>query len=191
MDAGADLPVGRVPLRPAPLRARPALSGGEHIPVEDRTRDRRSATLESMCHPRENKTRCSFVVYSSPRWRVERPAPRVPAPVLSLPHGGLFGFERSNYGRRGVCPLSATTTATMASVLLVGSLSLTWGQASGSASGSELAGTIDRVQTTDGSGPETRRCAMMGPASPLLLVPLPTRRASERSGDLSTSANLA
>ena len=50
----------------------------------------------------------------------------------------------------------------MASVLLVGSLSLTWGQASGSASGSELAGTIDRVQTTDGSGPETRRCAMMG-----------------------------
>ena len=73
-------------------------------------------------------------------------------------------FERSNYGRREeLCPLSATTTATMASLLLVGSLSLTWGQASGSASGSELAGTIDRVQTTDGSGPETRRCATMGP----------------------------
>ena len=190
MDAGADLPVGRVPLRPAPLRARPALSGGEHIPVEDRTRDRRSATLESMCHPRENKTRCSFVVLVS-AVGLERASFGGTHRWCLSPTEVCLRFERSNYGRRGVCPLSATTTATMASVLLVGSLSLTWGQASGSASGSELAGTIDRVQTTDGSGPETRRCAMMGPASPLLLVPLPTRRASERSGDLSTSANLA
>ena len=85
------------------------------------------------------------------------------APVVSPP-AGLFGFERSVFGmwRSSVLCRPTSTTATMASLLLVGSLSLTWGQASGSASGSELAGTIDRVQTTDGSGPETRRCAMMG-----------------------------
>ena len=50
----------------------------------------------------------------------------------------------------------------MASLLLVGSLSLTWGRAQASASGSEVAGTTNQVQTADGSGPESRRCAMMG-----------------------------
>ena len=50
----------------------------------------------------------------------------------------------------------------MASLLLVGSLSLTWGRAQGSASGSELADTTNQVRTADGSGPESRRCAMMG-----------------------------
>ena len=50
-------------------------------------------------------------------------------------------------------------------LLLVGALAtqpVRWGQASGSSSGSELADTINRVQTADGSGPESRRCAMMG-----------------------------
>ena len=37
--------------------------------------------------------------YSSPRWRVERPAPRVPAPVVSLPHGGKKSYKITIFSR--------------------------------------------------------------------------------------------
>ena len=143
---------------------RRALSGGEHLP--GRSADARGPQIcDTRIHVLSTRKQNKLFVCGTLLRGGASSGPR-----LAFRHRWCLSptevclrFERSNYGRRGVCLVlgRTSTTATMASLLLVGSLSLTWGQASGSASGSELAGTIDRVQTID--GPETRRCATMGP----------------------------
>ena len=92
---------------------------------EERTReDRRSATRESMCYPRENKTRCSFVVLFPAGWRVARRAARASGRhrwCLS-PTEVCLDSNVPRLGKAWSLSCRPTTTATMASLLLVGSL---------------------------------------------------------------------
>ena len=80
---------------------RRALSGGEHLP--GRSADARGPQIcDTRIHVLSTRKQNKLFVCGTllrGRWRVERPAPRVPAPVVSLPHGGKKSYKITIFSR--------------------------------------------------------------------------------------------